>query len=323
MNNALVLHLCDAFAARLVARGRASPRPAGRPRLPAGSWQAAPSPDEQAQAVKVVEPFRTPGTHAGPVQLQRVPLLRLTGGREAAMDRREFFSWARGGLAGAASMTLLLRDGTLQAGVPGEASPRCPHFAPRATRAMHICLCGAMSHVDTFDYKPGLIAAHGKSLNSPTKPDVFFGQVGRLRRPDWAFRKRGQSGLWVSDLFPHLGEMADELTVIRSMVAETSNHTPATFQENSGFRLERLPFGGSLAELWAGERVRRPAGLRGDPGRSRVSGRRLDQLDKRLPAGAAPGRGDPAARKADRRPVPGPRRSIPIPSRARASWSLR
>jgi hypothetical protein len=157
------------------------------------------------------------------------------------MDRREFLSWVRNGLAGAAALSLLQRDGTIHAGVQGEASPPCPHFAPKATRAIHICLCGAMSHVDTFDYKPGLIAAHGKSLESPTKPDVFFGQVGRLRKPDWSFRQRGQSGLWVSELFPHLAEQVDELTVIRSMVAETSNHTPATFQENSGFRLNGFP----------------------------------------------------------------------------------
>ena len=65
--------------------------------------------------------------------------------------------------------------------------------------------------------------------------------MGLLRRPDWNFRQRGQSGLWVSDLFPHLAELADELTVIRSMVAETSNHTPATFHENSGFRLNGFP----------------------------------------------------------------------------------
>ncbi len=157
------------------------------------------------------------------------------------MDRREFFSWVRDGLASAAAATLMLRDGTLLAGVPGEATPPCPHFAPKATRAIHICLCGAMSHVDTFDHKPGLIAAHGQSLQSPTKPDVFFGQVGRLRQPDWLFRQRGQSGLWVSDLFPQLAGQADLLTVIRSMVAETSNHTPATFQENSGFRLNGFP----------------------------------------------------------------------------------
>ncbi len=98
------------------------------------------------------------------------------------MDRRDFFSWLRNGLGGAAALSLLLREGTLQARQPGEASPACPHFTPRAKRAIHICLCGAMSHVDSFDYKPGLIAAHGQSLNSTTRPDVFFGQVGRLRR---------------------------------------------------------------------------------------------------------------------------------------------
>jgi hypothetical protein len=157
------------------------------------------------------------------------------------MDRRDFFSFVRNGLAGAAAASLMMRDGTLRAGQPSEANPPCPHFAPKATRAIHIRLCGAMSHVDSFDYKPGLIAAHGQSLQSATKPDVFFGQVGRLRRPDWEFKQRGKSGLWVSELFPHLGEVADELTLIRSMVAETSNHTPATFQENSGFRLNGFP----------------------------------------------------------------------------------
>jgi hypothetical protein len=163
------------------------------------------------------------------------------------MDRREFFTWARSGLAGMAAASLLVRDGILRAetDIPGEASPHCPHFAPKATRAIHICLCGAMSHVDSFDYKPGLFAAHGQSLRTTEKPDVFFGQVGRLRKPDWAFRQRGESGLWVSDLFPHLAEVADELTVIRSMVADTSNHTPATFQENSGFRLNGFPALGS------------------------------------------------------------------------------
>ncbi len=155
--------------------------------------------------------------------------------------RREFFSWVRDGLGTAALATLLLRDGAARANVPGEAADPCPHFPPKAKRAVHICLVGAMSHVDTFDYKPGLIKAHGQSLASKERPDVFFGQVGRLRKPDWEFRRRGQSGLWVSDLLPHIADVADELTVIHSMYAETSNHTPATFQENSGFRLNGFP----------------------------------------------------------------------------------
>ena len=110
------------------------------------------------------------------------------------MDRREFFSWVRSGLASAAAASLMVRDGTLKAGQPGDAVPACPHFAPKATRAIHICLHGAMSHIDTFDYKPGLIAAHGQSLQSPTKPDVFFGQVGTAAPARLVVPAAGPSG---------------------------------------------------------------------------------------------------------------------------------
>jgi hypothetical protein len=153
------------------------------------------------------------------------------------MDRRSFLHFAAHGLGGAALAALLTRDGKASsADVSG-----LPHHPPKAKRAIHICLCGAMSQVDSFDYKPELARLHGRSLQSSERPDVFFGQVGLLRQSDWAFRRRGRSGLWVSDLFPEIGAVADELTVIHSMVAETSNHTPATFQENTGFRLNGFP----------------------------------------------------------------------------------
>ena len=155
-------------------------------------------------------------------------------------DRRGFLSWVSGGLGGAALVSLLARDGLAYPARPG-----LPHHPPKARRALHICLCGALSHVDSFDYKPALRRLHGRSLQTAERPDVFFGQVGLLRQSDWAFRRRGQSGLWISDLFPHLAGVADELTVINSMVAETSNHTPATFQENTGFRLNGFPVLGS------------------------------------------------------------------------------
>jgi hypothetical protein len=158
------------------------------------------------------------------------------------LTRREFLNWPGFGLGGAAFLSLLFRDGLLRAApVPGEAGDPPPHHAPKARRAIHIFLCGGLSQVDSFDYKPELERLHGKSLSADERPDVFFGQVGLLRKPDWAFRQRGQSGLWVSELFPHLAEVADELTVIRSMFAETSNHTPATFQANTGFRLNGFP----------------------------------------------------------------------------------
>ena len=157
-------------------------------------------------------------------------------------DRRGFLSWVQHGIGGAAFASLLSNDGKLAAApVPAEASDAPPHHPPKARRAIHICLCGALSQVDSFDYKPELARLHGRSLQSSERPDVFFGQVGLLRQSDWPFCRRGQSGLWVSELFPELGDMADELTIINSMVAETSNHTPATFQENTGFRLNGFP----------------------------------------------------------------------------------
>jgi hypothetical protein len=162
------------------------------------------------------------------------------------LDRREFFSWAQTGLGAAALTSLLLRDGVVQAaGVKGEASNAPPHHKAKAKRAIHICLCGGMSHLDTFDYKPALEKHHGKKLPGSERPETFFGQVGLLRKSDWAFKRRGQSGLWISELFPHLARVADELTVIKSMVADSANHTPATFQQNTGFRLNGFPVLGS------------------------------------------------------------------------------
>lgn len=157
-------------------------------------------------------------------------------------SRREFLSWVSHGLGGAALATLLAQDRCQGAApVPGEASDPPPHHPPRARRAIHICLCGALSQVDSFDFKPTLDRLHGSSLQSSERPDVFFGRIGLLRRSDWGFRRHGQSGLWISDLFPEIAKVADELTIINSMVAESSNHTPATFQENTGFRLNGFP----------------------------------------------------------------------------------
>ena len=169
------------------------------------------------------------------------------------LNRRELFSWARTGLGGVALAAMLGRDGHLRA-VPssGAVRDRTPHHSPKAKRAIQITLFGGLSHVDSFDFKPALIKHHGKPLGGNERPDVFFGKVGQLRQSDWAFKQRGRSGLWVSDLFPHIAEVADELTVIRSMHAETSNHTPATFQENSGFRLNGFPVLGSWLSFGLG-----------------------------------------------------------------------
>ncbi len=160
--------------------------------------------------------------------------------------RRNFLSWTAHGLGSAAFASLMLQDRTLHAAVtPPEADDPWPHFAAPARRAIHICLTGGLSQVDAFDYKSALETHHGQSYSGIDGADVFFGQIGLLRKGDWTFQQRGESGLWISDLFPHLAQVADELTIVRSMFAETSNHTPATFQENTGFRLNGFPTAGA------------------------------------------------------------------------------
>src|SRR5476649_2318231 len=115
------------------------------------------------------------------------------------MNRRSFLHFAAHGLGGAALASLLAQDRKLNAApISGEASDPPPHHPAKAKRAIHMCLCGAMSQVDSFDYKPELIRSHGRSLQSSERTDVFFNQIGLLRRPDWEFRRHGQSGLWVS-----------------------------------------------------------------------------------------------------------------------------
>lgn len=163
------------------------------------------------------------------------------------LPRRDLLNWVRHGLGSAALISLLRADNKAHgAGTPPEDDDPWPHHPAMAKRAIHICLCGGLSQVDSFDYKPALETSHGQSFGgSVTKDDVFFGQIGLLRQSDWAFHQHGESGLWVSELFPHIAQCADELTVIRSMFAETSNHTPATFQENTGFRLNGFPTAGA------------------------------------------------------------------------------
>lgn len=161
------------------------------------------------------------------------------------LTRRSMLRFAGSSLTGTALAHLLMRDSVAQAGsVPGQAIG-WPHHTPKAKRVVHLCLCGGVSQIDSFDYKPELAKMHGQALKSAEKPATFFDRIGLLRMNDWEFKQRGQSGLWVSELFPHLAEVADELTVIRSMVADSANHTPATFEENSGFRLNGFPVMGS------------------------------------------------------------------------------
>ena len=149
--------------------------------------------------------------------------------QSAFRNRRDFLKSIQYGLGVTAATAMMLEDKTL--GNETRARPGVltkPHHSAKAKRVIQIVLTGGFSQVDSFDYKPELPVLHGKTLNEglgrEVQPDVFFGKVGRLRQPDFKFSQHGESGLWISDLFPHLCTVADELTIINSIFAETSNY---------------------------------------------------------------------------------------------------
>ena len=122
-------------------------------------------------------------------------------------------------------------------------APRAPHFAGKARRVVHFFLNGGASHVDTFDPKPALTKYNGKPL--PMESFRTERKTGAAFASPFEFRKYGQSGLEISDLFPHLATCADDLCVIRSMQSNLPNHEPALMLMNCGDQVMARPSVGS------------------------------------------------------------------------------
>src|SRR3954454_13074263 len=123
------------------------------------------------------------------------------------LDRRTFLGSAGTGLGGVALAALLAEGGQLRAADGGpirpvirpEAplAPRPPHFPAKAKRVVHVFCTGAVSHLDTWDYKPKLVELHGKPLPGADKLVTFQGENGNVARSPWTFRPSGQSGKYV------------------------------------------------------------------------------------------------------------------------------
>jgi Protein of unknown function (DUF1501) len=118
-------------------------------------------------------------------------------------------------------------------------APKAPHFPARAKRVIFLCMEGAPSHVDTFDYKPKLTADDGKTFGK--------GRVAasaKLLGSPWKFARHGQSGLWVSELFPNVAKHADKLCIVNSMHTDQPNHPQAFVQMHTGiFQFPRPSLG--------------------------------------------------------------------------------
>jgi len=179
------------------------------------------------------------------------PLLSHAGRR--LLDRRGFLTHAAGGLSGIALANLLAREGLLAAdraptrpridpGAPLAA--RAPHFLPWAKRVLMIFCSGACSHLDTWDYKPELVKRHDTPLPGGELV-TFQGKNGNLIKSPWTFRPRGESGKYLSDLLPHLAELADEMCFIHSMTSRTNTHGPGENFMSTGFTVEGYPSAGA------------------------------------------------------------------------------
>jgi hypothetical protein len=165
------------------------------------------------------------------------------------LDRRDFLSQASSGLAGIALTSLLAEAADkairpkIQSDVPLAA--RQPHFPAKAKRVLTIFCSGAVSHLDSFDYKPELVKRDGQPLPGSKKLVTFQGENGNLVKPIWAFKPRGKSGKMISELFPKLAELADDLCFVHSMTAKSNTHGPAENQMSTGFTLDGFPSAGA------------------------------------------------------------------------------
>jgi hypothetical protein len=177
------------------------------------------------------------------------------------LDRRHFLASA-GGVALAAMLAeqnLLADDAKpIRPDIKPDAplAPRKPHFEPKARRVLTIFCSGAVSHLDSFDHKPELTKRDGRPLPGGEKLVTFQGENGNLVKPLWAFKPRGQSGKMVSDLFPHLAELADELCFVHSMTAKSNTHGPAENQMSTGFTLDGFPSAGAWVSYALGSECR-------------------------------------------------------------------
>jgi hypothetical protein len=151
------------------------------------------------------------------------------------ISRRELLQRSSAGF-GSLALAGLLGEQAHGANGAGAANPlavRPPHFEPRAKRVIFLFMHGGPSQVDTFDYKPLLKRDHGKPLPF-ARPKVVSSETFNLLQSPWEFRQYGQSGMWVSELFPELARYVDDICFIKSMHGSNSRHGGALLELHTG-----------------------------------------------------------------------------------------
>jgi hypothetical protein len=185
------------------------------------------------------------------------------------ITRRQLLQQTAGGFGAVALSALLAEDLFAQtenrpprvdANDDGPFSVRKTHFPPKVKNVIFLYMDGGVSQVDSFDPKPRLTRDHGKPFPVKIEPTQFNNNGNILGSP-WKFRKYGQSGLDVSDLFPHVGKHADELAVIRSMTSAFSEHTNANYFLHTGHGQQGRPSMGAWVGYGLGSACRNLPGF--------------------------------------------------------------
>jgi hypothetical protein len=166
-----------------------------------------------------------------------------------ALTRREMLRNCSLGF-GALALNALLSEksyGVLAA----DGKPPGPHFAPKAKRVIFCYMSGGVSHVDSFDPKPELAKRHGQPMPVPVKP-TMFNNNGNIMGSPWEFKKRGQSGIEISELFPNIAAHADDLAVLRSMTSKVNEHAQGNYFAHTGFSFSGHPSAGAWVSYGLG-----------------------------------------------------------------------
>lgn len=175
------------------------------------------------------------------------------------LSRREALKRAGAGFGLIALAGLLDQEGLLRSATAADDEPRNPlapkppHFPARSKAVIWLFMNGGPSQVDTWDYKPELIKRHGEKLAGIDKFTGFFAnEVGPLMKSPFEFTQHGQSGSWVSEIFPNMAKHVDKMAFIHSLHTESNNHSPALFAINTGVTRMGFPCVGSWVNYGLG-----------------------------------------------------------------------
>lgn len=188
----------------------------------------------------------------------------LSPSGQQLLTRGAFLSNSATALSSIALTSLLGHEGLLAGRRPvidpsRPYAPRTPHFTPKAKNVLVIFCPGAVSQLETWDYKPELIKQDGKPLAGG--PAVTFqGPAGNLAKPQYEFRPRGQTGKMVSEMIPHLAELTDDIAFIHSLTSKSNTHGPAENFLSTGFVQDGFPsMGGWVSYALGSENQNLPA----------------------------------------------------------------